>query len=151
MRKRNPNFKIPSSDTPQDSLSALKLGVIVGLHETYPKFKNYNQKYIFERLDYIEEIYGKLGLKKDITLNELSKYIMRSSGTDATRLGDGKYRSKSIYDTFELGKLYGTRKALKDILLERKDLFLKIETVEMLIEKFKYDRSLPNLTLLELL
>ena len=53
MRKRNPNFKIPSSDTPQDSLSALKLGVIVGLYETYPKFKNYNQKYIFERLDYI--------------------------------------------------------------------------------------------------
>lgn len=149
MRKRNPNFKIPSSDTPQDSLSALKLGVIVGLYETYPKFKNYNQKYIFERLDYIEEIYEKLGLKKDITLNELSKYIMSSSGL--TRLSSGKYGNKSIYDTFELGKLYGTRKALKDILLERKDLFLKIETVEMLIEKFKYDRSLPNITLLELL
>ncbi len=148
--KHNPNFKIVQKEIPSNYTDSLKIGVIVGLYETFNKYKNIkhdyeSQAYIFSQLDYVEDIFQKLNFNKDITLTELNKFLMN--------LGTTKKKETSIYDTFDLGKIYGIRKAIKDILLKNNhnEIQFKIEVVESLIEKFKYNRVLPNITLLEML
>lgn len=131
-------FKVPANKK-----DALKLGIIIGLKEAFNQLINFPIEKLFIEFDYIKNLFRRNQLSDSISIN----YLINVASSDT-----------KITNAFEIGKLYGYRKGIKELLLykgnfasNQRELSEKIKFVDILYEKYQFDYSLPSDKLLELL